>query len=179
MSRIGKKPIPLPDKTKVSYQDRVITVQGQKGTLSRPIPEPVDIEVDSGAVRVTRPSDEKSARSMQGLVRSLVNNMVSGVSQGFERTLEITGIGYRAEVKDKGLLLTLGFSHPVHFPLPTGVTAAVDKNTVIRLQSIDKELLGHTAAAIRRLKPPEPYKGKGIKYAEERIRRKAGKTGTK
>jgi large subunit ribosomal protein L6 len=179
MSRVGKKPIPIPDKVSITYADRLITVKGAKGTLSRKIDDYVDLEIDKSEIRVTIPNSDKQTRAFQGLVRSLVSNMVVGVSSGFERVLEINGIGYRAEAKGKALTLNLGYSNPVEFALPEGISAEVEKNNVIKLTGIDKEKLGQTAAAIRQLRPPEPYKGKGIKYAEERIIRKAGKTGTK
>ena len=130
-------------------------------------------------MNVTMIRADRSTRAFQGLTRSLVANMIHGVNEGFERVLEINGIGYRAQVKGKTIVLNLGFSHPVNFDLPEGVTASIDRNSVIKLTGIDKELLGQTAAAIRQLRPPEPYKGKGVKYAEETIRKKAGKTGTK
>jgi len=179
MSRVGKKPIQIPAKTEISYQDRLLTVKGGKGALSREIHPAVDLKIEKDVLSVTLTADSRQNRAFQGLTRSLVANMVQGVNQGFERTLEINGIGYRAEVKGKEIVLNLGFSHPIHFDLPDGVSASVERNTIIKLSAIDKELLGHTAAAIRQLKPPEPYKGKGIKYQEEYIRKKAGKTGTK
>ncbi len=179
MSRVGKKPISIPEKVNVSLKDRLITVKGSKGTLSRTIHDDVDLKVEGNVIQVVIQNEDRKSRALQGLTRSLVNNMVTGVSSGFERVLEINGIGYRAEVKGKALILNLGYSNPVNFELPDGVSASVDRNTVIKLSAIDKEKLGQTAASIRKLRPPEPYKGKGIKYAEERIIRKAGKTGTK
>ncbi len=179
MSRVGKKPISIPEKVDVSLKDRLVTVKGSKGTLSRTIHADVDLQVDGNVIQVVIQNEDRKSRALQGLTRSLVNNMVTGVSSGFERVLEINGIGYRAEVKGQTLVLNLGFSNPVNFDLPKGISAAVDRNTVIKLSGIDKEQLGQTAASIRKLRPPEPYKGKGIKYAEERIIRKAGKTGTK
>ncbi len=179
MSRVGKKPVPIPDKTKVSYENRVIRVQGEKGTLSGTIHPDVDLKIEDSAIHVTPVRDNRKVRALQGLTRSLVANMVTGVSSGFERILEINGIGYRAEMSGKNLVFHLGYSHPVNFEIPEGVSAVVEKNTVVKLSGTDRELLGHTAAAMRRLRPPEPYKGKGVKYAEEHIQRKAGKTGTK
>jgi large subunit ribosomal protein L6 len=179
MSRVGKKPIPIPANTQISYRDRSLTIEGQKGKLKREIHPAVDLNIAEGTVKVLLAREAKSSRALQGLTRSLVANMLVGVSQGFERVLEINGIGYRAEVKGKTLVFHLGFSTPKEFMLPEGVSAAVEKNTIIKLSGIDKEELGRTAAAIRRLRPPEPYKGKGIKYAGERIQKKAGKTGTK
>jgi len=178
MSRIGKKPIPIPAKTSVSYQDKLITVKGEKGSLSRTIHPAIDLKVDAGIIQVVPETESRTHRALQGMTRSVVANMVTGVSKGFERVLEINGIGYRAEVSGNTLTLHLGYSHPIQFPLPTGITASADKNSV-KLSGIDKEQLGETAASVRRLRRPEPYKGKGIKYAEEHIQRKAGKTGTK
>jgi len=175
---VGKKPIPIPANTQISYRHRSLTIEGKKGKLSREIHPAVDLNIVDGIVKVLLAMETKNSRALQGLTRSLVANMLAGVSQGFERVLEINGIGYRAEVKGKTIVLHLGFSTPKEFVLPEGVSAAVEKNT-IKLSGIDKEELGRTAAAIRRLRPPEPYKGKGIKYAEERIHKKAGKTGTK
>jgi large subunit ribosomal protein L6 len=179
MSRVGKKPIAIPGKVQVTYQNRFLSVKGSKGTLSRPIHEDVDLQIKDGVIQVAIPRQDARTRALQGLTRSLVDSMVTGVEKGFERVLEINGIGYRAEVKGATLVLNLGYSNPVSFELPKGVTASVERNTIIKLAGIDKELLGQTAASIRKLRPPEPYKGKGIKYAEERIIRKAGKTGTK
>ena len=175
MSRIGKLPIPVPKEAKVTYKDRTIRIEGPKGVLTREIHPRVELEIKDDAIDVTVSKDKD--RAVQGLVRSLVNNMVVGVTAGFERILEVNGIGYRATVSGSTLNLNLGFSHPVDFPLPKGVEADVDKNNNIKLTSFDKELLGQTAASIRSLRPPEPYKGKGIKYSDERIQRKAGKTG--
>jgi large subunit ribosomal protein L6 len=178
MSRVGKKPIPLPDKLEVNIKDRRVTVKGAKGTLSHELHPFVDAKIKDGLIYVDMLSDDRKAHAFQGLTRSLLANMVTGTTQGFERTLEINGIGYRAELKGNTITFNLGYSNPVNFELPKGITAQIDKNTVVKLSSCDKEQLGHTAAAIRKLRPPEPYKGKGIKYAEERIQRKAGKTGT-
>ncbi len=179
MSRVGKKPIPIPAKVEITLKDRFITVKGSKGSLSRTIHEAVDLKIADNLIEVTTNTENKKHVALQGLTRSLVNNMITGVDQGFERVLEISGIGYRAEVQGNTLVLNLGYSNPVNFKLPKDVTASVEKNTIIKLACIDKEILGQTAASIRELRPPEPYKGKGVKYAEERIIRKAGKTGTK
>jgi len=178
MSRVGKKPVEIPVKTKISYKERVITVEGEKGKLSRTIHPAVDLQIDDKVIAVTMVTDTRETRALQGLTRSLVANMVTGVSKGFERSLEINGIGYRAEVKGNSIVLNLGFSHPVDFELPKGIAAQVDRS-IIKLSGFDKELVGQTAARIRQLRPPEPYKGKGVKYVEEHIIRKAGKTGTK
>ena len=179
MSRVGKKPISIPDKVKITYQGGELTVQGQKGKLSRSIHPAVTLKMADGVISVEPVAKDKNSQALRGLTRSLVQNMVTGVDAGFERILEINGIGYRAEVKGKSIVLNLGYSHPIDFKLPEGISASVERNNVIKLGGIDKELLGQTAASIRRLRPPEPYKGKGIKYAEEYVRRKAGKTGTK
>ncbi len=179
MSRVGKKPISIPDKTDVTYTDRTITVRGEKGVLARVVNPDVELNIDNSVITVTPNKDTRQGRATQGLVRSLVANMVTGVSKGFERVLEINGIGYRADLKGDKIVFSLGYSHPIEFALPDGVSATIDKNNVVRLSGIDKELLGHTAASIRSLRPPEPYKGKGVKYAEEQIVRKAGKAGTK
>ena len=179
MSRVGKKPIPVPEKTKLTYTDGVLTVEGQKGRLSRSIHPEVNLQIDGDTIQVIPLKQSKSNLALQGLTRSLVFNMVMGVNSGFEKVLEISGIGYRAEVKGNALVLNLGFSHPVHFDLPDGISAVVDRNNIVKLSGIDKEKVGQTAATIRSLRPPEPYKSKGIKYADEYIRRKAGKTGTK
>jgi len=176
MSRVGKKPIQIPDKTKISYEDRLITVKGERGSLSDMVHPAVELNIKDGVITVSTLSDDISSKALQGLTRSLVNNMIIGVNKGFERILEINGIGYRAELKGNSLVLNLGFSHPVTYDLPDGINATVEKNTVIKLSGIDKEKLGLAAATIRRLKPPEPYKGKGIRYANEQVRRKAGKT---
>jgi large subunit ribosomal protein L6 len=179
MSRVGKKPIAVPDKTNITYKDKVITVKGERGSLERTIHPSIDLAIEDGTINVTMVSNDRESRALQGLTRSLVDNMLTGVSKGFDRILEINGIGYRAELKDKGILFNLGYSHPINFALPEGISATIEKNNVVKLSGIDNELLGRTAASIRQLRPPEPYKGKGIKYAEEYVQRKAGKTGTK
>lgn len=179
MSRVGRKPIPIPDKTKITFKNRIITVEAEKGTLSRSIHHAVDLKIKDGMIKVVVVKDDRKSRALQGLTRSLVTNMVVGVNRGFEKVLEIHGLGYRAILNRNSIEFNLGHSHPVSFDLPEGISASIDKKNVITLTGIDKELLGHTAAAIRRLRPPEPYKGKGIKYAGERIQRKAGKTGVK
>lgn len=178
MSRIGKLPIAIPAGVKVIYNLPEIKVEGPKGKLSRIIMEGVSIELTDAAITVNRDNDSIKSRSAHGLTRTLVNNMVIGVSKGFERLLEINGVGYRAEVAGDTLTMALGYSHPVVFKLPKGVAAKVDKNKVI-LSSSDRDILGQTAAKVRELRPPEPYKGKGVKYADETILRKAGKTGKK
>jgi large subunit ribosomal protein L6 len=179
MSRVGKKLIAIPAKTSIDYKNSVVVVKGEKGTLTRTIHPEVDLEIKDNAISVIIGQEDRKTRSIQGLTRSLVANMVDGVSKGFERTLEINGIGYRAELKGRSIVFNLGYSHPIDFPLPDGISATVDKNNVVKLMGIDKEQVGQTAASIRKLRKPEPYKGKGVKYAEEHIQRKAGKTGTK
>ncbi|MFO7558009.1 MAG: 50S ribosomal protein L6 [Desulfobacterales bacterium] len=178
MSRIGKKPVEIPEKVKIEYKDRVLTVKGEKGTLAGTVNPLVDLDINENLIVVTMEKETRSTMALQGMTRSLVANMITGVAKGFERSLEINGIGYRAEVKGNTIVFNLGYSHPINFELPNGISASVEKSTV-KISGIDNQLLGQTAATIRKLRPPEPYKGKGIKYAEERIKRKAGKTGTK
>jgi large subunit ribosomal protein L6 len=171
-------PVKIPEKVKVSVTDHVVRVEGPKGKMSFSTNPIVAIAVDKGEVTVTRPDDSRLAKGLHGLTRTLVKNAVEGVVKGYERGLEISGVGFKAELRAKDLHFALGFSHPVVFKLPEGVTAEVDpKQTRVALRGVDKHLLGLTAAKIRALRPPEPYKGKGIKYAEETIRRKEGKTG--
>jgi len=175
MSRVGKKPIEISDKIKVTYTGRILTVAGEKGTLTRTIHPDVNLNIDDKTLTVTIDNMDKKTRSLWGMTRALIANMVTGVSQGFERALEINGIGYRAELKGKNIEFNLGYSHSIDFPLPEGISANIDKN-IIKLSGIDKDLLGYTASTIRSLRPPEPYKGKGGKYVEEYVQRKAGKT---
>lgn len=175
MSRVGKMPIVVPETVKVVFEGAEVRVQGPKGTLSHSIPEGVTVEVDGDNLHIRRANDTKSVRALHGLTRKLLANMVEGVSQGFRKVLEINGVGYRAELKDQSLHLTLGFSHPVVFPLPEGVSASVERQTVITLECHDKQVLGQAAAEVRRFRPPEPYKGKGIRYQGELVQRKAGK----
>jgi large subunit ribosomal protein L6 len=175
MSRIGKQPVAVPSGVTVTIQNDEIRVAGPKGKLGARTNPHVDVKVEGGNVTFLRRDDSREARSSHGLTRKLVSNMVTGVSTGFRRVLEINGVGYRAEAKGRELHLALGYSHPIVFKLPDGVDAKVDKQTVVTLEGADRQALGEAAAAIRKLRPPEPYKGKGIKYAEETIRRKAGK----
>lgn len=178
MSRVGKLPVKIPEKVKVSVDGHLVKVEGPKGKMSFPTNPIVTVQVDKGEVKVTRPDDTRVAKGLHGLTRTMVKNALDGVVKGYERGLEITGVGFKAEVKGKDIHFTLGFSHPVVFKLPEGITAEVDaKQTKLTVKGVDKHLLGLTAAKIRALRPPEPYKGKGIKYAEETIRRKEGKTG--
>lgn len=175
MSRIGRLPIPVPQGVKVELSGTLVQVTGPKGKLEAKLPPAVRIELNDATLRVSRTNESREARAAHGLAQRLVANMVRGVTAGFTRTLEIVGVGYRAEARGQSLQLSLGYSHPILFQLPPGVTAKVDKQTVITLESSDRQLLGETAAQIRRLRPPEPYKGKGVRYADETIRRKAGK----
>jgi len=179
MSRIGKKPIDIAKGVKVSVDGQTVKVEGPKGRLERTIHDQIEVRLDADQVVMSRRS-ETSGTALQGLSRTLVANMIDGVTNGFSRVLEINGVGYRAELKGSTLNLSLGYSHPVEYPLPQGITAEVDaKANRITVSGIDKELVGATAAKIRSFRRPEPYKGKGIKYADERILRKAGKTGKK
>jgi large subunit ribosomal protein L6 len=175
MSRIGKKPIPVPQGVKVQVEGRQVRAEGPKGKLAQPIPDGLQAALDNNRILISRGSDERHIRALHGLTRSLVANMVNGVKDGFERKLEISGIGYRAQMQGKALQLALGYSHPIVFPLPEGVTAEIDRQVAITLRGPDKALLGETAAKLRSLRKPDPYKGKGIKYAGEVIRRKVGK----
>jgi len=171
-------PVKIPEKVKVSVDGTLVKIEGPKGKMSFPFNPQVAIAVNKGEVQVTRPDESRLSKGLHGLTRTLVKNAVEGVVKGYERNLEINGVGFKAEVKGKDVHFTLGFSHPVVFRLPDGVTAEVDaKQTKLAVRGVDKHLLGLTAAKIRALRPPEPYKGKGIKYAEEIIRRKEGKTG--
>jgi large subunit ribosomal protein L6 len=179
MSRIGKLPIAIPKGVLISYTDSVLSVQGPKGSLTRQIMPIVTLNIGDTLIEVSRCDDSTAARAAHGLTRTLINNMVVGVNAGFQRDLEINGVGYRAEVKGKDLVLALGYSHPVNFPIPEGITVDVEKMTKLSVKGFDKELVGQTAAKIRSFRRPEPYKGKGIKYADETILRKAGKTGKK
>ena len=175
MSRIGRKPIPVPQGVKVAVDGAAVRVEGPKGKLSHSLPNGISVKAEPAQVTVSRSSDERNARALHGLTRSLIANMVHGVKDGFERKLEIVGIGYRCQLQGKSLQLALGYSHPVIFPLPDGIQAEVEKQVSITLRGADKALLGQTAALIRGLRKPDPYKGKGIKYADEYIRRKVGK----
>ena len=179
MSRIGKKPVTLPDKVQFSLNGDMISVKGPKGSLERQIHPAIELDVNDNVIEVKTDTSDKKKVALQGLFRSLISNMVTGVSAGYEKKLLLSGIGYRAETKGKSLVLNVGYSNPVDFPLPEGITANVENNTQITLAGIDKELLGQVAANVRRVRPPEPYKGKGIMYADERIIRKAGKTAGK
>lgn len=175
MSRIGKQPVTIPDGVDVNVDGLTVTVKGPKGDLTRDMPEGVAMTVEDGEVVVTRDSDIQDHRARHGLVRSLVFNMVEGVTKGYEKKLEMVGVGYRAATKGSDLELQVGFSHPVLIECPEGISFNVEDQTKITVTGIDKVVVGQVAANIRKVRPPEPYKGKGIKYADERIRRKAGK----
>jgi large subunit ribosomal protein L6 len=175
MSRIGRQPIPIPQGVKVQVEGATVRAEGPKGKLVQPVPVGISAKIENNRVLISRASDDRKVRALHGLARALVANMVAGVTQGFEKKLEIVGIGYRAQVQGRAIQLALGYSHPVIFPLPEGVTAEIDKQTAITLRSPDKAVLGETAARLRMLRKPDPYKGKGIKYADEVIRRKVGK----
>ncbi|PSK99149.1 large subunit ribosomal protein L6 [Haloactinopolyspora alba] len=178
MSRIGKLPIPVPAGVDVAVDGRDITVTGPKGTLQRQLPPLVDVQrAEDGTLEVRRPDDEQESRAMHGLGRSLVANMVIGVTEGYEKKLEIVGVGYRVTAKGSDVELALGFSHPILFEAPEGITFAVESPTKFAVQGTDKQLVGHVSAKIRGLRPPEPYKGKGVRYEGEQVRRKVGKAG--
>jgi large subunit ribosomal protein L6 len=177
MSRIGKAPIAVPSGVDVTVDGRKVTVKGPKGTLSHEVDEPITVSVDDGVLSVARPDVERESRALHGLSRSLLNNLVQGVSQGYERKLEIHGVGYRVQLRGSDLEFALGFSHPVKITPPDGITFTVESPTRFSVQGIDKQLVGQVAANIRWLRRPDPYKGKGVRYAGEQIRRKVGKTG--
>lgn len=179
MSRIGKRPISIPQKVEVAVDGQQVTVKGPKGELSRSLPAEVEITQEDGTILVTRRNESRAARQRHGLSRTLVANMVEGVSQGFQRRLEIQGVGYRAQVQGRNLILNVGYSHPVQIEPPDGIQLAVENNTNVIVTGINKEDVGNVAAKIRSVRPPEPYKGKGIRYAGEFVRRKAGKAGKK
>lgn len=179
MSRIGKRPITLPAKVTVELQSLQLTVKGPKGTLARQLPEKVALQQADNVLTVVRQDESRTARERHGLVRTLVANMVDGVSKGFERRLDIQGVGYRAQAQGNKLILNVGYSKPVEMLMPDGIQVAVENNTQVIVSGIDKELVGNMAAKIRAVRPPEPYKGKGIRYQGEFVRRKAGKTGKK
>ena len=179
MSRIGRKPIPVPNGVTVTVNGSAITVKGPKGELSRKVHDDMQVTIENSTVTVVRPSDEQGHRALHGLTRSLIANMVEGVTQGYKKQLEITGVGYKAEVKPFGLQLALGYSHPVEYRPPAGIKLTAPQPTVVVIEGSDKEKVGQVAAEIRQLRKPEPYKGKGVKYQGEQIRRKAGKAGGK
>ena len=177
MSRIGRRPIALPAKVEIQIDGQHIAVKGPKGQLSRSLPPLITVRQDAQMLTVGRINDSRPARQLHGLCRTLVANMVDGVSKGFERRLELVGVGYRASIQGSKLVLNVGYSHPVEIPFPPGIQMAVEGNNIVVVSGMDKELVGNTAARIRAVRPPEPYKGKGIRYLGEQVRRKAGKSG--
>ncbi len=177
MSRIGKKPVPLPKGVTAAVTGNTVAIKGPKGELTRTLHLELGVQVEGAQVVVTRPSDSSWHKALHGLSRTLVANMVEGVTKGYEKQLEIVGVGYRAETKPYGVQLVVGLSHPVEFRAPAGVKITAEQPTVVKVAGSDKELVGRVAAEIRAVRPPEPYKGKGIRYAGEQVRRKAGKTG--
>jgi len=179
MSRIGKKPIMLPEGAKCILQDGEITVSGPNGVLRRPLLTGLELDIAGNSVTVKRMNDDLKTRGFHGLMRTLIDNMVEGVCKGFEKKLEIIGIGYRSEIQAESIVFYLGYSHPIKFALPKGITAQIEKQTQVTIKGIDKELVGEIAAKIRMLRKPDVYKNKGIKYATETLRKKAGKTGKK
>jgi large subunit ribosomal protein L6 len=179
MSRIGKRPIPVPPKVTVTINGQHVAVKGPKGELSRTLPPEVEVVQEGDTVLVNRRNESRPARQRHGLCRTLIANMVEGVSQGFQKRLEIQGVGYRALVQGRNLVLNVGYSNPVQIEPPDGIQVAVENNTNVIVSGIDKEIVGNTTARIRAVRPPEPYKGKGIRYAGEVVRRKAGKAGKK
>lgn len=180
MSRIGKKPIKVPEKVDVKIKEDTITIKGPKGELNWNVPPSIQVTVADGSITVARANDSKIEKSLHGLARSIISNMVIGVSDGFQRVLEIIGVGYRAQVAGNKLMLTLGYSHPIEYPLPEGISAAVDQKQVhITLTGVDKQKLGQVAASLKALRPPDAYKGKGVRYSGERLKLKAGKAAKK
>jgi large subunit ribosomal protein L6 len=175
MSRVGRQPITIPSGVQVTLKDNHIFIKGTKGQMDWDIPDPITVKQESDTLLVERPNDERQNKALHGTSRALIANMVLGVSQGFERKLEINGVGYRANAQGTTLNLELGYSHPIKYELPKGITAEVVKNVNITLRGINKQVLGEAAAKVRSFRPPEPYKGKGVKYVEEHIRRKVGK----
>lgn len=176
MSRVGLQPIEMPSGVTVSFSGSTATVKGPKGTIAKELPSLCQYKQEGSTLTVSRSSEDKTARSMHGLARTLLSNMIVGVTEGFFKELEVVGVGYRAEMKGKDLVLSLGFSHPVNFAIPEGITIETPSLTQIKVSGIRKDLVGQVAADIRKIRPPEPYKGKGVKYVGELIQRKAGKT---
>lgn len=179
MSRIGKKPLPIPSNVEVTIEGGEVRVKGPKGEMRRDVHPDMTVTMEEGVVVVQRPSDSRQHRSLHGLTRALLGNMVEGVTTGFTRALELHGVGYKAEASSTGIKLLVGYSHPVEYQAPDGVQLTVESPTQVRVAGIDKEKVGQVAAEIRKVRPPEPYKGKGIRYVGEHVRRKAGKTGAK
>jgi large subunit ribosomal protein L6 len=179
MSRIGKKPVAVPKGVTAEVQGNTVAVKGPKGELRRTFHPDMKLALADGEVTVTRPSDDKRHKALHGLTRTLVQNMMDGVARGYQKTLEIQGVGYKAEPKPYGVNLIVGFSHPVKYEAPQGIKISVENNTLVKVEGADKEIVGQVAAELRLVRPPEPYKGKGIRYQGEQVRRKAGKTGAK
>jgi large subunit ribosomal protein L6 len=179
MSRIGKKPVTVPKGVTLDLQGQVVAVKGPKGELRRTLHPEMQLALADGVLTVARPSEDKKHKALHGLTRTLIQNMVDGVAKGFNKTLEIQGVGYKAEAKPYGVNLIVGFSHPVKYEAPKGIKISVENNTVVKIEGADKEKVGQVAAELRAVRPPEPYKGKGIRYQGEQVRRKAGKTGAK
>jgi large subunit ribosomal protein L6 len=177
MSRIGRQPISVPSGVEVKVEGQAVTVRGPKGTLEHTVAEPIKVELSDGIVTVSRPDDINTNRALHGLTRTLINNMVVGVTQGYEKTLEIVGVGYRVTAKGKDLEFALGYSHPITVEAPEGITFTVERPTQFKVAGIDKQKVGEVAANIRKLRKPDPYKGKGVRYQGEQIRRKVGKAG--
>ncbi|HEY7487408.1 MAG TPA: 50S ribosomal protein L6 [Streptosporangiaceae bacterium] len=177
MSRIGRQPIPVPSGVDVNIDGRHVTVKGPKGELSHTVVEPIDVKIEDGSITVARPNDENVIRAKHGLTRALINNMVVGVTQGYSKTLEIVGVGYRVQARGQNLEFSLGYSHPILVEAPDGITFTVERPTVFKIEGIDKQKVGEVAANIRKLRKPDPYKGKGVRYQGEQIRRKVGKAG--
>ena len=177
MSRIGKKPIVIPKGVDVSVGGGQVSVKGPKGQLTEPVPGDMKISVEDGEIKIARPDERKPTRALHGLVRALVANMVQGVTTEFSKELDIQGVGYRAEAPGKKLVLSVGYSHPVEMPVPQGLTVSVENNTSVKISGADRQQVGQFAANVRSVRPPEPYKGKGIRYRDEHVRRKVGKAG--
>jgi large subunit ribosomal protein L6 len=178
MSRIGKRPLPLAKGVSAKVEGQKVTIKGPRGELSRSVHPELGVRLEGDQLLVTRPSEESKHKALHGLTRALLKNMIEGVANGYARTLEIQGVGYKAELKPPGVRLTVGFSHPVDYPAPAGIKLSVENNVLVKVEGVDKELVGQVASEIRKIRPPEPYKGKGIRYQGEHVRRKAGKTAT-
>jgi large subunit ribosomal protein L6 len=179
MSRIGKRPVAIPAGVTVTVDGQQVTVKGPKGTLQRRVHPEMGLALEGAELAVRRPSEAPRHKALHGLTRTLLANMVEGVSKGYEKILEIQGVGYKAEANPKGITMIVGYSHPVPYPAPAGITLTIENNTVVRVAGADKEMVGQVAAELRAVRPPEPYKGKGVRYRGEQVRRKAGKTGAK
>jgi large subunit ribosomal protein L6 len=179
MSRIGRKPISVPSGVKVRIEDGVFTAEGPKGKVAQPLAAGIGVVANDNQLEITRQDDERQSRALHGLMRALVANAVQGVAQGFSKNLDIVGVGYRAEVKGRELHMALGYSHPVVYPLPKGIDVAVEKNTRLTISGADRQQVGQVAAEIRGLRPPDPYKGKGVRYSDEKLKLKVGKAGGK